>query len=68
MISIKFLCRALLIVSLRRVMAIDPKLSKKEAIALWQQLDPRGVGSIEIGALHSYLADRYGKVTKAQYV
>jgi hypothetical protein len=42
--------------------ALNPKLGRREGGELWAMLDPRGVGSLEIGAVHSYLADRYGKV------
>jgi hypothetical protein len=40
---------------------LAPKLSKKELADVWSELDARRLGFVELGALHAYLSERFGK-------
>lgn len=41
--------------------ALDPSLDRDQLKAIWQLIDPRNVGSVEVPVIHVLLGKRYGK-------
>ena len=44
-----------------RIGVLDPTITRSESTLLWQEVDPKNVGFVDLSALHLYLSDRYGK-------
>ena len=47
-------------------MHLNPSINKQMAAAIWKVIDPSNVGSVELEALHSLLANKFGKDKSSQ--
>jgi hypothetical protein len=44
-----------------RIGILDPTITRNESSLLWQEVDPKNSGYVDLSVLHSYLSDRYGR-------